>query len=171
MDNELKEKPTNKKANMRDIILKYIDIILSLISFWLTIIIFVTFPEYITDLQWPYYGDQILIFISLLLVVNFTLDVLKPLIGLTLIVAIVFILFTVFNSDNPDEKGQTVDKINIANNLDFTRPFEVIETITIQNSLMKTQLDSLKIQLDLISKQLIEVKAEGMKRDSLQNLK
>lgn len=171
MEDDLEEKPISTKSKISDILSKYLDSIISVISIWITIILFATCGEYIPDLQWPYYSDQILIFITVLLLVGITLDVLKPLIGLAIIVALVFVIFAVYNYNFQEEKIMQIDEVNISNSLDYTRPFEVIETISIQNETMKIQLDNLNTQLEAINKQLIEIKEENTKKDSLKGVK
>ena len=154
-----------KKDEEPSIFTKFFNNFNFLISIWFTIIIMMTFEEYLPELDWPWYLDKILIFAFFFILLFSTIDLLKPLIisGLVIGTIILTIYFIYSNEKNPGAVQDTstdINKsstdINIHFNPDIDSLGNEIDSIKraalFRDSTIKFQIDSLNMELNMLKK-------------------
>lgn len=157
-----KEKHKNRLSN-------FFEQIIMLMSLWISIILFVSFHEYLPALNWPYHLDKVLIFLIVFLLINFTLDILKPLIVIAILVC-ALALTILFISNHDIDSSTSAQQKSTTVNIDFTRPIKTIQNIIIQHNELRAQVDSIKIELDSIKQKMkLRYQPDSIKVDLINN--
>jgi hypothetical protein len=170
MTKEPVEKTTTSGFSISDFFINLLDRLILYASIWAALALCVAYMHLIPDLNWPWYLDKILIFILVLALVISTLEMLKPIIALAIIGGIIFLCVSLVQNEgttNPSHDNNPVQEITILNSF---KSISGIDSLTIQNAELKSELEKVQIQLDSISKQLKTIMIDNSQTAKMKNV-
>jgi hypothetical protein len=149
---------------------RFMDKFIPLMSIWVALVLCIYFKGYLPNLNWPWYLDQILIFIFVLILVVSTLEMLKPIIALAIIVGIIILCVSLVQNNGETESSKANNHAPEVNIFNYFKSISEIDNVVKQNADLKLQLDSVQNQLDSISKQLKTIVIDNSQSDKLKNV-
>ena len=170
MKEDSKETKDTIKEKKQNVLSNFFEQIIILMSLWISIILFVSFHSYLPNLNWPWYLDKLLIFLTVFLLINVTLDFLKPVIIITIFAGALALTISLIYDYDMDSSASANQKSTTVN-IDFRSPIRTFNNILIQNNEMKSQIDSIKIELDSIKlKMKLRYQPDSIEVDSIKKI-